>query len=482
MEKPYLIGIAGESGVGKSTMASIISLFFDTKSSVILSTDDLHKWERGNPAWKEITHLNPEANNLDLGDLHLQDLSSGKHIYRSHYNHETGFFDPPQKINPENIIIVEGLHAFYTEISKKLLNLKIFVDTDEDLRVHWKIVRDTEERGYTYNTALESINKRKRDGDLIRKPQIEAADLVIKLKSKNKINTLGSKSEKIVLDVDFKIQNQNSEMEKLIKFIENYIEESNYFISLCENIGKDLSLCQNGGGNISVKLSDDLMIIKSSGFALKDVSKTNGYSIINYKPLCSITSEEEYNNFLSSFKKRPSMEIGFHALLKKYVIHIHPIYLTLLLSLQDSKITIPSLFKEKDYFYIDYLTPGYDLFDYFKSIDLNRKIYFLANHGIIISSDDAEDFYSLIQEIEGIIRKNYNLLDFNLEFNKLKIEDQYAFPDAVIFGHDVNKKEIIAAHNYINYEGKKIGQMRWLTATDILKLKSLEAEKYRKGI
>src|SRR5271166_86767 len=124
--KPQIIGISGESGVGKSTVAEIISIFYELYNPIIISTDDLHKWERSSSNWNTTTHLNPDANNLDLGDDHLERLSHNKPIFRSKYNHTTGHFDPPLKIEPSKVIIVEGLHAFYTEFSQKLLDLKIF--------------------------------------------------------------------------------------------------------------------------------------------------------------------------------------------------------------------------------------------------------------------------------------------------------------------------------------------------------------------
>src|ERR1700743_3363915 len=115
MGKPYIIGLAGESGVGKSAISNILSLYYGPENVLILSTDDLHKWERSDPNWKEMTHLNPEANNLDLGDFHLQQLTQNKSIWRSVYNHKTGHFDPPINLATKPIIIIEGLHAFYTK-------------------------------------------------------------------------------------------------------------------------------------------------------------------------------------------------------------------------------------------------------------------------------------------------------------------------------------------------------------------------------
>jgi len=201
VEKPYFIGIAGESGVGKSTISDVVRLYLG--SDVLhLSTDDLHKWERTNHKWEEFTHLNPNANNLDLGDIQIGDLAEGKFIYRSSYNHITGYFDPPNRTEPRRYIINEGLHAFYTEAMGRLISLKIFVDTDELLRTHWKVIRDTEQRGYKYNDVIDAINRRKDDGRHVRERQINIADAIIRITTAAPIKVLGCKKEKVVLEMN----------------------------------------------------------------------------------------------------------------------------------------------------------------------------------------------------------------------------------------------------------------------------------------
>ena len=225
MSKPFIIGIAGESGVGKSTMCDIISLFYGIKNITVISTDDLHKWERNDPMWHNITHLNPDANNLELGDIHIRDLSEGKAIYRSIYNHKTGHFDPPKKIEPHNTILIEGLHAFYTKESQSKIDLKIFVDTNERLRTHWKILRDTEERGYKYNDVLEIIEKRRVDNEKIRSNQLNIADVVIDINTKNDIKILGDKHETVDLTINMKYRNNISQND-LIDFIEEKYRKS----------------------------------------------------------------------------------------------------------------------------------------------------------------------------------------------------------------------------------------------------------------
>lgn len=490
--KPQMIGIAGESGVGKSTIAEIITLFFGVENTTIISTDDLHKWDRHSKNWESFTHLNPEANNLELGDVHTTDLANGKSIYRSKYSHETGYFEPPIKVTPSKIVIVEGLHAFYTDTCKDILDLKIFIDTDEELRTHWKIIRDTEERGYKYNVVLDTINKRKNDSLKIKSAQINVADVIIKITPKNKILCLGDKSEKInlTLSISFMCDEIFSE---LFNFIKNYNDELNKFIIASDLIGNDIELCQHSGGNISAKISDQYMIIKSSGFSLKDMYKSHSYSVINYKSISDSFENKEIKNdaiFNEKLKniiygKRPSMETGFHVFLDKYVIHTHPVYLTLLLCLKNSKSIINNLYSKYEFNYIDYHSPGLMLSRQIRNCQ-KKEIYFLENHGMILSVNNMSvglDMLRAVNDVaEQFIIDNCKFEKFNISYASFKHNKHYTFPDSVIFLNDESKKEIIAAHNYISIIGAKIGKIRYLTSNQVNHLKNLEAEKYRKTL
>ena len=126
-----LICISGSSGVGKTTISKIIQSVLGTNKSLCLSGDDLHRWERNNPAWKRTTHLHPESNNLDMGHAHLTTLKRGGSIDRRLYNHDTGEFDSLVTVTPKPYIIYEGLHALYHKPTLELADIKIFVDTDE---------------------------------------------------------------------------------------------------------------------------------------------------------------------------------------------------------------------------------------------------------------------------------------------------------------------------------------------------------------
>lgn len=492
--KPFIIGISGESGVGKSTITEIVSMFFGIKNVTTISTDDLHKWERTNKAWQSITHLNPDANNLELGDMQIESLSQGKPIYRSVYNHAIGGFNPPIKIVPQNIIIVEGLHAFYTDISKRIIDLKIFIDTDDSLRTHWKIIRDTEERGYKYNDVLESIRKRRADSGKIRDAQIDAADVIVKIEPTKPIEYLGSKSEKIDLNLSISFVGKPRHPD-IFDFIQSYIVEFNKFVDLSDVIGNDIELCQNGGGNISVKVSDRYMLIKSSGFDLKDVFRLNGYSIIDYELLSSFKDKINDERVLSFLMleslarekyKRPSMETGLHVLLpSKYVIHAHAIYITLLLCLDNSKELVSELFSDYAHEYVEYVTPGYGLYDRLR-LRTNADVYFLENHGVIVASNNAERACAVVREVNDIAKKYISnkckFEQFNIDFANRHSKPGVVFPDGAIFAEDPSKTETIAASNYIKTIGAKIGSLRYLTPEQLHHLTNLESEKYRKNL
>lgn len=494
MKSQLTIGIAGESGVGKSTIANIITYYFGQKNTLVLSTDDLHKWERSSPNWNMYTHLNPEANNIELGDLHLIELKKQKFIYRSVYNHKTGAFSPPQKITSKPIIIIEGLHAFYSNVSKKNIELKIFVETEEDLKNHWKIIRDVHERGYTYSEVLKSVEKRKEDTKLIYENQISEADVVIKIKPKNKIKTIGNENENV--DITLEINNKTNKNLELFKFIKKFTFFSNIYSNICLDVGSDICLTQDKGGNVSIKVDEKFMIIKASGNKIKNI-KNNGFSVLNYyaakKEILKNNKIEIFsNNIESNNFIKPSMEFGAHILLDRIVLHTHPIYVNVLLCLIDSKEIIKKIFKEFKYTYVPYKTPGSELTKELLKINKLNKIIFLENHGLIVSGKNSEKVKILTKKI-NIKAKKYikqqlkeNFFSFE-EMIRSKIENspcnKFSFPDAAVFLTETDtNSETFYSQKYIDKISSLLGEIRYLTNENIDILKNLPSEKFRKEI
>lgn len=175
-----LIGIAGDSAAGKSTILQDISLLLGEKKVICIEGDGEHKWERGHSKWEKYTHLNPKANYLYRQFEHIKKLKDGEHTRRVDYDHSIGIFSTPKTIKSNDFIVLSGLHPFYLPKARMLIDLKIYIDTDEKLRKHWKMVRDVSERGHDRNKVFKQLEEREEDARKYIHPQKNFADLIIK--------------------------------------------------------------------------------------------------------------------------------------------------------------------------------------------------------------------------------------------------------------------------------------------------------------
>ncbi|GEM_PF-175616 len=183
-----IIGICGDSGTGKTTLAkSLVDLFGGNKITMIYG-DDVHKWERKDDRWKKYTHLNPLGNKIYLNYKQIKQLKNGISINRSHYDHETGKFTKPITIKPKDFIISEGLHTFFINESNDIYELKIYMDPDPSLRLLWKLKRDMKERGYSKKDIIKQLKKRELDVKRFILPQKHYSDVILHYKSQKKIN------------------------------------------------------------------------------------------------------------------------------------------------------------------------------------------------------------------------------------------------------------------------------------------------------
>jgi len=171
------IGITGDSGSGKTTVSNIIKNMIC--NSFVLECDRYHKWERSDIKWTEYTHLNPESNLLMKMEDDIFNLKIGNEIYQVDYDHSSGKFTEKQRIESKDTIIVCGLHSLY--MPTHIVKLKIYMDTDENLKIPWKMKRDVQNRGYSLEKILNQIETRKSDFMKYIYPQRDLADIIIRM-------------------------------------------------------------------------------------------------------------------------------------------------------------------------------------------------------------------------------------------------------------------------------------------------------------
>ena len=188
--KPYLVGIAGDSASGKSTVASLLSQVLGAHNTLEVAGDDMHKWERGDPHWLQMTHLHPGANRLHDDMQHALQLRRNESVVRRLYDHALGRFTLPERVRPKNVIIFQGLHALYLNRARTLLDLKIFLSPDEELRRQWKVERDMFERGHAKEQVLQELEARVADAEKYIREQQRHADVVIALSRRGTRETL----------------------------------------------------------------------------------------------------------------------------------------------------------------------------------------------------------------------------------------------------------------------------------------------------
>jgi phosphoribulokinase len=177
---PVIIGVAGDSGSGKTTYSDGIRRLIGTDIVDTIAMDGYHKEDREQRKTSGRLPLDPDANHLDLLREHLTQLKQGKTVDVPIYNHATGFFDPPVPFAPKPIIIVEGLHALYPELLP-LLDFSIYVDPDHDVKWQWKFERDVKRRGHRAETLVEEMLKREAAYKRWLDFQKTSADVVIKI-------------------------------------------------------------------------------------------------------------------------------------------------------------------------------------------------------------------------------------------------------------------------------------------------------------
>ncbi|MBQ3530021.1 MAG: class II aldolase/adducin family protein [Oscillospiraceae bacterium] len=189
------------------------------------------------------------------------------------------------------------------------------------------------------------------------------------------------------------------------------------FLTLSHIAGSRADYVQGGGGNTSVKLEDGTMAIKASGFCLKDIEMDNAFALLDGNALRAFYREHNPEDFEDCEKSgaqctkdniktieglpllRPSVEAGFHSILKTYVLHTHSVYANLAACAVEGKEIAAKAFQNAPYSWgwVDYQDPGaklaFAIRDEMARVEqVTGKVpavILMQNHGIIVHDDDA---------------------------------------------------------------------------------------------
>lgn len=274
---------------------------------------------------------------------------------------------------------------------------------------------------------------------------------------------------------------------------------------------------QGGGGNMSAKLADGMLLIKASGVALRAVTRDSGLVALNPAPLRAYLAahtggaeptEEESLRVLAEHTRdaggRPSMEAWFHVLLGTYVLHTHSVYANILTCAAHGEALIDAVFGERDFktLWVPYTNPGVALgIEVYRAVARYEEthgrhpdVVFLQNHGIIVTAARGEDCLALHEAVNTMV-KNYLYITAPyppadafiaaMRAHRPEYSEHFLytplFPDQIVYGEQM--PEIVAAYLYIRYHLEERGwRPSTIPAHLAAALREMESEKYRTRI
>ncbi len=188
---PIVIGIAGGTGSGKTTVAEKIVKAVGRDKVAILDQDSYYR---------DLSHLSieerrkhnfdhPDALEFSLVRDHVRRLKNREQLQKPLYSFKTSARTGEYElIEPAEIIIVEGILIFWDKELRKMMDIKLFVDTDDDIRLVRRLMRDTKERGRTMDRVVDQYMQTVRPSHLsFVEPTKRYADLIIPEGGSNKV-------------------------------------------------------------------------------------------------------------------------------------------------------------------------------------------------------------------------------------------------------------------------------------------------------
>lgn len=156
--KPVIIGVTGGSGSGKTTVSRAIFEQLHGHSLLMLQEDSYYNNQSDMPFEERIktNYDHPNAFDTELLVKQLKDLLDWKTIEKPIYDYtEHTRSSEVEKVEPKEVIILEGILVLNDPALRDLMDIKIFVDTDDDIRIIRRIQRDIEERGRSLQSVID---------------------------------------------------------------------------------------------------------------------------------------------------------------------------------------------------------------------------------------------------------------------------------------------------------------------------------------
>lgn len=158
MTKPLIIGIAGGTASGKTSISRHIQEMYDDVTSVLIIRQDDYYRDQSHLTMEERIRTNydhPSSIDTELLVKHIKDLCEGRTIEKPVYDFvEHTRSSVTETCSPCDVLILEGLFVLQDESVRNLLDIKVFVDTEADIRFIRRLLRDVQERGRSMESVV----------------------------------------------------------------------------------------------------------------------------------------------------------------------------------------------------------------------------------------------------------------------------------------------------------------------------------------
>jgi phosphoribulokinase len=174
-----MIAVGGDSGTGKVTLCRGFDLIFGERIGTI-ALDDYQSLDRAQRNSVGFSSADPRAYNFAAMEEDLWALREGRAIEKPIYDHSNGTFTATERVEPKDIIVVQGLFPLLTRALRSLYDVTVWLDPEPELKAHWKLQRDTLRRGYWRDDVEIEVERRMPDSEKYVAPQARYADLTLR--------------------------------------------------------------------------------------------------------------------------------------------------------------------------------------------------------------------------------------------------------------------------------------------------------------